>query len=216
MDLPTEYGQRGYSYRDARQYRSVPRPRMPPVYQDPATVHYSTRRRHERVRRSHFEEYPQPTKVPAAKATVTVLKMPYNHDVVEHIPLELIVTDEKAFADNQCTRREYLLGHIPDVWRKDVKSFEYKDRSLVKIAAAQVHPECKVDYYMYKCVDEGVGLKPNQWFWETPDACVYGDAFVFKADGLDGNTSLADYVDMDDYYKEKLGAAKAFSTLAKL
>ena len=119
------------------------------------------------------------TRTANSRTTLRVLKMSYEGEDVKAFTVPLLrINAEDAGYDGL----ERSLGHIPNLWSHNVKSFEWKDRSLIKISARELGDQWKEDFYMYKCTNPRARLKVNAHFNNPADVRIYGDAFVFMAE----------------------------------
>lgn len=168
-------------------------------------------------------ENPRTTKVPAAKvpnaeATVKVLQILCDGSHMKLISVPLLVISPEIVESNHSDGLESHLRHVPKLCNKGAMSFEWHSRSLDTMSAAQLGPNWKEDYFMYKCNDSKAGLKANAFFARVHGARVYGDAFVFRMepDTYDGFTGRAEYVDMDHGFAKQTGAMELLDNLAVL
>lgn len=158
---------------------------------------------------------------PAARVPkIEILQIPYDNPEMYLLRVPLHVIDAKS---TKYTPLEHTLGHVPNLWGKDAKPFEWRDRSLTIIPATEIDPNCEYDYFMYKSKNKQVGPKANGYFDQFDGAGIDGDVFVFRmeSDSFDGPTGRAEYVDMENDFVQSLydmyeGAIGIVTRLAEL
>ena len=164
MEHSTAYNKRSRRIRRDPQfgYQSMTEhPENPPTYQ---------------IRRT---ARPPTTVIANSRTTLRVLKMSYEGEDVKAFTVPLLRINAE---DTGYDALERSLGHIPNLWSHNVKSFEWKDRSLVNISAKELGHQWKEDFYMYKCTNPRARLKVNAHFDDPASVRIYGDAFVFIAE----------------------------------
>ena len=142
---------------------------------------------------------PQVKKPLTAQRFLNVCRIPC--DSPPHLlSANFLEIDAKSAKTPKCSVLEKQLGYVPDLWSNDIKSFKWRQRSLVKLTTKDLGPQWTEDYFMYKCEDWRAGLKPNKHFAGTD---VYGDAFVFKM-------APNSYIMEPDYSAKKPNKRKAW------